>query len=83
MDIIVEVLWCLTESVMQVEVKNDPEICEELIYCAMENKVEQAEILLDSGASPNFVGPDLRTPLITAAAEGHADMVSLLLLSTP
>ena len=41
--------------------------------------MEQAEILLDSGASPNFVGPDLRTPLITASAEGHAEMVSLLL----
>jgi len=74
-----DVLERLTAGGQEVEQKNDPEICEELIYCAMENKVEQAEILLDSGASPNFVGPDLRTPLITAAAEGHADMVSLLL----
>jgi len=59
--------------------KQDADICEELVYCAMENKLEQAELLLDNGANPNFLGADLRTPLITASAEGHADMVSLLL----
>jgi len=91
----------LFHTVAQVEHTNDSEICEELIYCSMENKVsmpankngnervmlnplvlcqvEQAEILLDAGASPNFTGPDMRTPLITAAAEGHAELVSLLL----
>jgi len=74
-----DVLSRLTAGGQEVEATNDPDICEELIFCAMENKVEQAEILLDSGASPNFVGPDLRTPLITAAAEGHAELVSLLL----
>jgi hypothetical protein len=74
-----DVLERLTAGGQEVEVTNDPGICEELIYCAMENKVEQAEILLDTGASPNFVGPDLRTPLITASAEGHSEMVSLLL----
>jgi hypothetical protein len=74
-----DVLARLTAGGQEVEHTNDPEICEELIYCSMENKVEQAEILLDSGASPNFTGPDMRTPLITAAAEGHAELVSLLL----
>jgi len=74
-----DVLERLTSGGQEVEHNNDEDICEELIFCAMENKVEQAEILLDAGASPNFVGSDQRTPLITASAEGHADMVSLLL----
>lgn len=59
--------------------KQDAEICEELVYCAMENKLEQAELLLENGANPNFLGSDMRTPLITASAEGHDKMVSLLL----
>jgi len=75
-----DVLERLTAGGQEVQgTKNEPDICEELVYCAMENKVEQAEILLDSGASPNFTGPDMRTPLITASAEGHVEMVSLLL----
>merc|ERR1719506_21825 len=60
-------------------VKQESEICEELVYCAMENKLENAELLLENGANPNFLGADLRTPLITASAEGHTEMVSLLL----
>jgi len=74
-----DVLERLTNGGQEVEHKNESDICEELIFCAMENKKDQAEILLDAGASPNFVGGDKRTPLITAAAEGHAQMVSLLL----
>merc|ERR1711998_246175 len=64
---------------MGANVKQDPDICEELVYCAIENKIEQAELLLENGANPNFLGSDKRTPLITAAAEGHSGMVSLLL----
>ena len=60
-------------------VHQESEICEELVYCAMENKLENAELLLENGANPNFLGADLRTPLITASAEGHTEMVSLLL----
>jgi len=74
-----DVLERLTSGGAEVEHRNEEDICEELIYCAMENKTEQAEILLDAGASPNFTGGDARTPLITAAAEGYAEMVALLL----
>eukprot|EP00656_Telonema_subtile_P015090 TRINITY_DN17856_c0_g1_i3.p1 TRINITY_DN17856_c0_g1~~TRINITY_DN17856_c0_g1_i3.p1 ORF type:complete len:238 (-),score=84.57 TRINITY_DN17856_c0_g1_i3:166-879(-) len=79
---VADVLARFTTDTTPGEVANceqDSEICEELVYCAMENKLEKAELLLENGANPNFLGADMRTPLITASAEGHEGMVSLLL----
>ena len=53
-----------------------------LLWCtARDGKTKTAELLLQHGAQVNFVAKDRDnyTPLHTAAAKGHGEMVSLLL----
>lgn len=48
-------------------------------YCAWDGKTEALSLLLKSGALPDIVGADGRTPIHLAVALGHTDVVKILL----
>lgn len=48
-------------------------------YCAWDGKTEALSLLLKSGALPDIVGADGRTPIHLAVALGHIDVVKILL----